>query len=163
MSDNFHDQQLSRTEAALEGREGTVYHLSAVERWTQSQIGEHLGLSQQRVSQILADAREKIEPPDLLAMRERSLRLHEDVIKRAYEMAKMNGAPVTAGKDGRVVTDPEDQSVVRDYALRIQALKLAADADRNISKLLGLDAASKTEVTGTVKFEIVGVEPGDLT
>lgn len=147
----------------LEGRDGEVYHLYAVKRWTQYQIGKHLGISQQRVSAILAKCREQIEAPDLTAMRDKSIRLHEDVIRRAFEMAEMAGAPIAVGKDGNILRDPVDGAVVRDYALRNTALALALKAEAELRKLMGLDAATKVETTGSVKFEIVGVDPEALT
>lgn len=149
--------------AKLEGREGKVYYLYAVKRWTQTQIADELGVSQQRVSQILAACREKIVPPDLTAMRDKSIALHEDVIRRAFEMAEMSGAPIAVGKDGTILKDPEDGTVVRDYALRNTALMLALKAEAELRKLMGMDAATKVETTGSVKFEIVGVDPEALT
>jgi hypothetical protein len=75
----------------------------------------------------------------------------------------LNGAPVTAGKDGTVVYDPEGGTVVRDYAARMNALNLAIKADAELRKLTGADAASKTEITGSVRYEVVGVSTEDLT
>ena len=149
--------------AALEGRHGRVYQLYAVQRWTQEAIAEELGISQQRVSQIVARVRELLPPVDLEEHRQHAIELHLDVIKRAYEMAGMKGAPVTAGKDGTVVYDPESGDVVRDYALRGTALNLVIKAEAELRKLLGLDAATKVETSGTVRYEMVGVDPADLT
>jgi len=120
-------------------------------------------ISMQRVSQILAEVKAKMPPIDLSEMRARSIELHLDVIKRAYEMAGMKGAPVTAGKDGEVVYDPEGGEVVRDYALRGSSLALVLKAEAELRKLLGLDAATKVETSGTVRYEVVGVDPADLT
>lgn len=147
----------------LSEREGEVYRLTVVNRLTQREIAERMGVSQPRVSQILADARAKLPPVDLAAVRQEALELHLDVIRRAYLLAEMNGAPVTAGKDGGVVYDPEDNSIVRDYTLRMNALALALKADEQRRKLLGADAATKTEVTGSVRYEVIGVDTEDLT
>ena len=147
----------------LSEREEEVYRLTVVNRLTQREIAERMGVSQPRVSQILADARAKLPPVDLAAVRQEALELHLDVIRRAYLLAEMNGAPVTAGKDGGVVYDPEDNSIVRDYTLRMNALALALKADEQRRKLLGADAATKTEVTGSVRYEVIGVDTEDLT
>lgn len=147
----------------LTEREAEIYRLKHVNRLTQSQIAERMGLSQQHISAILAQARAKLPPIDLDAIRQQSMGLLEDVIRRAYLLAEMNGAPVTAGKDGGVVYDPEDSSVVRDYAGRMNALNLALKADAELRKLTGADAASKTEVTGSVRYEVIGVNTEDLT
>lgn len=146
----------------LSEREAEVYRLTVVNRLTQTEIAERLGISQQRVSQILSDARAKLPPPDLAVIRTEALALHEEVIRKALALAEMNGAPVTAGKDGDVVYDPNGGAVVRDYGGRINALRLALSADAERRKLMGLDAATKTEVSGSVKYVIEGADVKDL-
>lgn len=63
------------------------------------------------------------------------------------------GAPVTAGKDGDVVYDPESDpdhpEVVRDYALRLAATDKILKIQERASKLLGLDQATKVDVSVT--------------
>jgi predicted DNA-binding protein (UPF0251 family) len=147
----------------LTEREYEIYRLSVVNQLSQRVIAEKYGLSQERIGQILRGVRDKLPPVDLEAVRQKALALHEDVIRRAYELAEMNGAPVTAGKDGSVVYDPESGAVVRDYAGKLNALQLALKADEARRKLLGADAATKTEVTGSVRYEVVGIDPSDLT
>lgn len=147
----------------LTEREEEIWRLYCVSRLSQQAIADRFEISNQRVSQILAAIRLKLPPVDIDAVRQQSLRLHQDIQRRAFEIADMNGAPITAGKDGDVVYDPEDNSVARDYGGRIAAMRLALEADKEIRKLLGADAASKTETTGTLRYEIVGVDPGQLT
>jgi hypothetical protein len=139
-------------------RDARIYHLKTVQCWSELKIAMQEGISQQRVSQIVAEQRAAMPPVDLEAIREAALRLHEDVIARAYELAGMKGAPVFVGKDGDVAYDPEDGAVVRDFGTRMAALKLALHADGERRKLMGLDAATKTEVSGTVRYEIAGVD-----
>lgn len=141
----------------LSEREAEIYRLTVINRLTQDQIAARIGISQQRVGQILADARAKLPPPDLNAIRNEALELHLDVIRRAYALVEMNGAPVTAGKDGAVVLDPETGTVVRDYSGVMAALSLALKADEQRRKLLGLDAAARQEITGSVRYEVVGL------
>lgn len=59
------------------------------------------------------------------------------------------GAPVTAGKDGDVVYDPETDEIVRDYALRLAATDKILKIQERASKLLGLDQATKVDVSVT--------------
>lgn len=146
----------------LDPQEQLLYDLYLVKRWTQHKVAAHLGVSQQRVSQMIAVLRAKLPPVDIAAMRAASIAMYGDIARRAYELAEMNGAPVTAGKDGSVVYDPEGGGVVRDYAGRVAALKLAALADAELRKLIGLDAAQKVESTATVRYEIAGIEPEAL-
>lgn len=149
-------------------RGAEIYRLRVVNRLTQREIAKRLGISQQRVSVLEAGHRAKLPPVDVEAARKEALERHLTVVRKAAELMEMNGAPVTAGKDGAVVYDPElkDENdnpvVVRDYAGRVAAAKLLLEADREIRKLLGADAATKTEISGGVKYEVVGVDPGEL-
>jgi predicted DNA-binding protein (UPF0251 family) len=151
-------QDSSGVPQGLSEEQAEVYRLTVVNRLTQREIASRLDLSQQRVSQILADARAKLPPVDLEAIRRESLELHWRTQRAALELAEMRGAPVTAGKDGDVVLDPEDATVVRDYSLRLAALEQARKADVEIRKLHGLDAATKVDVTGAVRYEVAGVD-----
>lgn len=147
----------------LDHREADIYrdHCFGM---TQMKIAEKYNISQPRVSEILKAAKAKVRLPDLADIRHQAMTRHLDTMRRALELADMNGAPVTAGKDGDIVRDPETDAVVRDYAGRVAALRLALDADRELRKLMGADAATKTEVSGGVKYEVVGVDiDGDLT
>lgn len=148
--------------AELEGRAGTVWELYAVKRWSQERIGRHLGISQQRVSQVLADVRAALPAVDKAAMIQQSVDLHADLVRRCYELAELEGAPITAGKDGDVVRDPVTDEVVRDYSGRLAALRLAMNAEEQLRKLIGLDAATKTESTATVRYTLEGIDPSDL-
>lgn len=145
----------------LEGRNGDVWQHWAVKRWDQDRIAEKFGITQQRVSQIVAAVQAELGPVDRAEMIRRSTELYQSTIAKMHELAEMAGAPVTAGKDGDIVLDPETGKPVRDYALRLSALKLANDTDAQLRKLLGLDSATKIETTGSMKIEIVGVSPED--
>jgi transcriptional regulator with XRE-family HTH domain len=150
-------QDSSGVPQGLSEEQAEVYRLTVVNRLTQREIASRLDLSQQRVSQILADARAKLPPVDLEAIRRESLELHWRTQRAALELAEMRGAPVTAGKDGDIVRD-DDGSMVRDYSLRLAALEQARKADVEIRKLHGLDAAQKVDVTGAVRYEVAGVD-----
>lgn len=143
----------------LTEREHEIYQLTVVNRLTQRQIGERMGISQQAVSVDLAQARAKLPPVDLDAVRQESMALHRRTQQLALELAEMPGAPVTAGKDGDIVYEIIDgkQVAVRDYSLRLAALETARKSDVEMRKLHGLDAASKTEVSGSVRYEVAGI------
>lgn len=146
----------------LDEREAEIYRLSVVNRLTQTQIGERLGINQQRVSQILQSVKAKLPPLDTEELRRASIELHHDTIRRAFELAEREGAPVFVGKDGTMATDT-DGTPVRDYALRLSALETARKADVELRKLLGLDAATKQEISGSVRYEVLGVSLDALT
>lgn len=142
----------------LSEREAEVYRLTVVNQLTQREIGERLGIAQQNVSIILRAAREKMPPVDLDAIRRQGLELHLATMRAALELADREGAPVTSGKDGSVVYDPETHEPVRDYSLRLAAYESARKADVEIRKLYGLDAPSKVEQSGSVRYEVAGVD-----
>lgn len=140
-----------------EERDAKIYRLRVVNRLTCSEIGERYNLSRQRVSQIVAAYAAALPPIDAEAMRRRSLELHEAAQRMAMELAEREGAPVYVGKDGSIAYD-EAGNVVRDYSLRLSALETMRKADVEIRKLHGLDAATKIEQSGTVRYEVAGVD-----
>src|SRR3954470_17627092 len=127
---------------------------------TQYQIADMLGLDHSTVSDDLRIHADSMTPQS----RETAVQRHEETIAWAVdqlrELARMDGAPVTAGKDGTVVRDPERidpatgrHAVVRDYTGRFTAIReLRGYLDRE-AKLLGLNAADKVEVSGAVTVE----------
>jgi hypothetical protein len=142
-----------------EERNAAIYRLRVVNRLTFSEIGERYGISYQRAWQIVQDYAAALPPIDAEAMRRRSLELHEATQRMALALAEREGAPVFVGKDGDIAREPgPDGAIVRDYSLRLQALETARKADLEIRKLHGLDAATKSEVSGTVNYSIVGVD-----
>lgn len=121
--------------------------------WTQPQIAEHFGLDQSTVSDDFRAYREAL--PEL--SRETMVQRHHDTLasitKRLEEIAAMPAPPVTAGKDGLPVYDPETRQVVRDYAGQATALAQIRATLAQEAKLAGLNAADKVEVTGTVEIQ----------
>ncbi len=146
----------------LTEQEREVYHLSSVWRMNQYQIAEKLGISQQRVSVVLRSARSKMPPVDLTELRRSVIDAHDHMVQEFMKLAAREGAPVTAGKDGGVVYDPETGEVVRDYGLRMSSLAEIRRTLAELRKLEGLDAATKVEAQATVRYVVEGVEMGDL-
>ena len=140
-----------------EERNAAIYRLRVVNRLTFSEIGERYGISYQRAWQIVQDYAAALPPIDAEAMRRRSLELHEAAQRMAMELAEREGAPVYVGKDGSIAYD-ENGNVVRDYSLRLSALETMRKADVEIRKLHGLDAATKQEISGSVRYEVAGVD-----
>jgi hypothetical protein len=155
--------------ARLEGRNGEVWRRHVIHGWTQERCAEHFKISQQYVSEIIATVRASIPAADRAELITASIELIHEVKRQALEIADMAGAPVAVGKDGAILYDPEKTNadgsavVVRDYSGRLRALDMALKADDVLAKRLGLDAASKTESTATVRYELVGVDPDALT
>jgi len=152
-----------RGAARLDGRNGQVIRRYTIYRQTMEQIADDLGISVTRVSQIVAEWRASTPAVDLDAMRQQSLALYAELTERALEIADLAGAPVAVGKDGIVLRDPETGEVVRDHSGRLRALETAAKMDAETRKLMGLDAAGRMEISGSVRYELVGIDPEDLS
>lgn len=120
---------------------------------TQPEIARMYGLD---TSTICDDLRIHAEgmPPQA---RNTVIRRHEETIAWAIDelrrLVVLDGVPVTAGKDGYVVMDPETHQVVRDYGARFTAIREVRGYLDREAKLLGLNAADKVEVSGSVTFE----------
>lgn len=114
---------------------------------TQPALGRAFGLSQPQISLIIKNIREAAGPVDLEARRAAMLAQLDEGRRLAWELAAMEGAPVTAGKDGRVVVDPETKQPVRDYGGRVNALKLMTTLMERETRLLGLDAPVRADLT----------------
>lgn len=146
----------------LEGRDGAVWRAYTIYQRTMEDIGEEFEISQQRVSQILAEARANIPTVDMDAMRQESIDLYRELQRRALEIADLVPAPVFVGKDGEKAYD-EDGELVRDYSGRLRAIETAAKMGEHTRKLMGVDSAVKAEISGAIKYEIVGVDPEALS
>jgi DNA-binding CsgD family transcriptional regulator len=133
-------------ERRMEGRNGQIWR-EYVRGATQEALAEKYGIGQQRVSQILAAVREKIgtqERAELIAEEIDLFRtLRAEVLSEIWDA---KGAPVTAGKDGDIVLDPETGEVVRDVSAKIAALNQARALSERMHKLLGLEATQKIDV-----------------
>lgn len=150
-------------DGALDERDADIYRHYAVMRWSQRKIANKFGINQQRVSAIIAKTRALSPPSELAEARRDSIELYNDIITEMRALADLVGAPVTAGKDGDIVCDPGTGEPVRDYALRIGALKLASQAEAELRKLRGLDSATRIESTSVVKYIVEGVDTSKLT
>jgi transcriptional regulator with XRE-family HTH domain len=146
----------------LDGRNGAIWRQYTIYRRTQEEIAEEFGISQTSVSQIIAEIRAGIPKHDLDAMRQESLELYRELTRRALEIVDLVPAPVYVGKDGAIAYDDQGK-VVRDYSGRLRAIETAAKMEDHTRKLMGLDAATKQEVSGSVKYEMIGIDESDLT
>lgn len=147
--------------ARMEGRDGQIWRAYTVYRHTQSRIAADFGISSTRVSEIIQQVRATIPQHDLDEMRQMSIDLYADLTRRAMEIVDLVPAPVVVGKDGDILY--EDGEIVRDYSGRLRAIETAAKMDGETRKLMGLDSATKSEVSGSITYEVVGIDENDLS
>lgn len=129
---------------------------------SQRAIGEQYGISQQRVHEIVRDERAKIPKDDRESLIEREIMFLDHLRRTVMEIAESGAAPVTAGKDGDVVIDPETGEVVRDHTGRLAAINQARQTSVDLRKLLGLDSATKVEATTHITYSVEGMDPEAL-
>lgn len=125
-------------------------------------LADEYGLEDSSISRITKEQGATLSQrsrEDLIAA---SLNQLEYLREKVIELAEMRGAPVAAGQLGEILHDVDGQ-VVRDYSLRVKAIAEAHKLNVTFAKRLGLDAPTQAEVKASVSYEIVGVDPGDLT
>lgn len=142
---------------------------------TYQQIADRLGWTDKSaayaaVNRALADITR--EPAEAL--------LHFEVERLDAELQRLNEYEAEARtvlknphimvNNGRVILHPGTDEPMEDDAPVLQALdrlvKIEDARRRNAerrAKLLGLDAEQKVNVSGSVKYEVIGVNPEDLT
>lgn len=118
----------------LEGRTGEIWKLYT-RGMTQHAIAERFEISQSNVSRIIAEVRASI-PKET---RDEVVQSHIEQLRR------INVTVAEAAEDG----DPA-------------AIAALIKVQEREAKLLGLDSAIKQEVDATVRYEIAGVDDGDV-
>lgn len=132
------------------------------EGYTQKAIGERFGINDRAVSAIIQRERIKMHAYDRDELIQREIAFLDDLRTRAIEIANQPGTPVTAGKDGNLVIDPDTGTVVRSKTEQIAAMREARGTSQDMRRLCGLDQPVKTETTGQIRYEILGVSPDEL-
>jgi hypothetical protein len=126
-------------------------------------LAEEYGVVPSRICTIVSEMARKLPEMDRSALTALTIDTLMNLRGKVMNLAEMQGAPVTAGQRGDVLIDPETEEVVRDYSLRLNAVKTMLALDAQFAKRLGLDAPAESVVRATVQYEIVGVDPEDLT
>jgi hypothetical protein len=126
----------------LEGRNGRVWE-DYCAGWTQEALAEREGISQQRVSQIIAAVRATIPPTDLDEARQRHVAFLEEMQRQAADIARLPAAQ--AYSNGRPMVDDQGAPIM-DYGGKLAAMKTAVGITERAAKLLGLDAPAKVDV-----------------
>ncbi|NUS79162.1 MAG: hypothetical protein HOV70_23590 [Streptomyces sp.] len=88
----------------------------------------------------------------------------DDLYLMATEVIEANHVVVSHGK---VVTmrDPEtgEEKPLTDHGPKLTAIQTALKIRESYRKLHGLDQPAQVAVSGAVRYEVVGVDPADLT
>lgn len=130
---------------------------------TLRELADEYGMTHQGIGAIVRRVSLSMPERDRSELLGLSVEWLDDLREKVLALYLMDGAPVTSGKDGLVVHDPETGAVVRDYGLRRSSLELMLKLNQTYAKRLGLDAPAQSEVKASVQYEIVGVDPDALT
>lgn len=94
---------------------------------------------------------------------ERLIAVEREELERLYQAAlDILETDHQAVAQGKAVYD-EDGSRVFDAGPKLQAINAARQIRESYRKLLGLDQPAKQEISGGVKYEVVGISTEDLT
>lgn len=128
------------------GRNGRWWrdHVSGM---TLEAIAERDNTTAATVSRAIKQVRDSIPEVERTELRKKLADLYERLTLEALEIAQKVPAPVTAGKDGDVVRDPETGQVVRDYSGRLRAMETAAAMADRARKMFGVDEAQRVQVS----------------
>lgn len=99
---------------------------------------------------------------------EKLLALHIERLETLYEKAlEVLEADHVVVSHGKVVTmaDPEtgEEKPLKDNGPKLAAIREARVTMESFRKLMGLDQPTQVSVSGAVRYEVVGVDPTDLT
>lgn len=120
---------------------------------SRSILAREYGVSHQAISQAIARHRATIPPHVKEEFVQGELDLARRLRNEMLALADMNGIPVTAGKDGNFVVDPETGQVARDYGGRIAAHRAALGWTERLARLTGADAPTQINLTASEASE----------
>lgn len=109
-------------------------------------IGEDYGITPAQVMGKLKKIKSAIPQEDLDLVRFAHLAELKEAARGMWELYQKEGAPVTSGKDGTIVYDPETGEIVRDYSLRLSATDRLLKIQERHAKITGSDAATKVDI-----------------
>lgn len=145
---------------AIPGRSDEIMRMVAAGK-TRRTIAEHFGVSTAAIGEIITRERSKamVDKQDEITTQ---VEILDELIEAAVQVTRLRAAPATAGKDGDILRDPDDNEVVRDHGGRLAGMATVKALLERKAKLLGLDSATKTEVLGAITYRIEGVDPEDI-
>ena len=128
--------------------------------WTNQRIADHLGYSspssvrdacRRAIRDIVKDGAEKL------------IAVHVDRLETLYEAAvEVLEADHVVVSHGKVVTGADGQPL-KDNGPKLAAIREARATMESFRKLMGLDQPTQVNVSGGVRYEVVGINPEDLT
>lgn len=150
-------------ELRLEGRNGKIWQ-AFLRGQTQDAIAQRYGLSQPRVSQIIAEVRANIPAPVIADIAQVEADRVAELYAATMEILHASH-PLVSLQRGEVVkvTDDEGNSVVlEDAGPKLAAINTGLRIVERVAKAYGTDAATKMETNSQVHYTYEGVNVTDV-
>lgn len=134
--------------------------------WTVRDIARKFGVSGPCVSTRINRYRKDHVPVEKRANRRADIdELYRKQLRRVEEI--IDYGPIPAYSSGRAIATQWDDNgkpieYALDYSYVLTAINTAMKITAEIRKMYGLDEPTKVEQSGTVTFELVGVDLGDV-
>lgn len=126
---------------------------------SQPALAKRFGLSNQRISQIIAAFRESVGVEDKAEIVARSRGQLEWMYRELHALA--SAAPLPAYSNGRPIieVDPEtgEEKVAEDHSGRVTAMRELRATQESLRKLMGTDAKVETSVTVQTSPELTAL------
>jgi len=128
--------------------------------WTLQRIADELGYSDGRAAQlgIRRAIRDIVQGPAEKLLASHMERL-ETLYAAAVEILEAEHVVVSHGK----IMYGADGTPLHDSGPKLAAIREARSTLESFRRLTGLDQPAKVSLSGGVKYEVVGVDPEDLT
>lgn len=127
---------------------------------TFQQIADELGYSDKKSAHdaVRRALREIVKGPA-----EKLIALHVERLETLYEKAlEVLDADHVVVSHGKVITGMDGEPLV-DNGPKLAAIREARSTMESFRKLMGLDQPTQVAVSGAVRYEVVGVNPEELT
>lgn len=151
MSNTYRASRRMNAEQRAE-RAAQAYEMR-LQGWTIAAIAGELGIAASTTHDLLTEFSAARLDPLVEEYRQLEADRLDDYTRKAYEVLTAHHIVVQHGK---VVLDPETGSPLRDHAPKLAALDRLVRVSERRSRLLGLDAVIKADVT------VTHVDPTDL-
>ena len=135
----------------LAGRAGEIWQ-AYIRGVTQESLAAKYGISHQRVSQILKDVRDSIEPETIDAFNRRTLDLLAKLTADHTAIIDAGPTPKIA-PTGRIIVNADTGETIPDWSQVMQAASNVVKFTERAAKILGSDAAAKQDVVVTTAPE----------
>jgi len=147
-------------------RNAEIFRLRT-EEWTQPQIAKKFGISQQRVSQICDQAMKNLTLPAIEDMRKAAAAKLDLAEQAVWEVLRRKHVVVQGGRPARhshVDDDGVEQpgEVIIDDKPILDAVDRLLRIEQRRAVTFGYEAEQKVNLSGGVKYEIVGISNEDM-